>query len=466
MASTYLTRNNGSAVTAERRTFTISVWLKRSAIGTEHAVCTAGNGGGSEEFALRIRNDDTIEVWHYDGSSFVGRKRTNRVLRDMNAWYHIFCQYDTTESTADDRIKFYINGVRETSFADSVNPTSNDNTPWNVDERHQIGSSSWGNSGNGTNHFDGCMSHFYNVAGSIIDISQFGETDSTTGEWKIKTNPTIASYGTAGFLVLKDGITVTDQSPNSNNFTVGGTLTKTEDCPSNNFCTMGTYARFNGTVSNGGNTLTTTQSNYRYQAGTIGVDRGKWYWEVKLSTLANYALMGITDTISTPTTSNYILGSGSYDYSVYYGDGSTGGGNGHMYNGAGAGPNNTPGQFMAGFSQGDIVTFALDLDSATKKLYVGANGQWANGSNATNQTFSNSTGKSIVVPQNTNSGFYFPAGGDYSGNSDSTLQFNFGNGYFGTTAVATAGTNASNNGIFEYDVPSGYTALCTKGLNS
>ena len=42
---------------------------------------------------------------------------------------------------------------------------------------------------------------------------------------------------------------------------------------------------------------------------------------------------------------------------------------------------------------------------------------------------------------------------------------NFGNGYFGTTAVSSAGTNASNNGIFEYDVPTGFTALSTKGLN-
>ena len=45
------------------------------------------------------------------------------------------------------------------------------------------------------------------------------------------------------------------------------------------------------------------------------------------------------------------------------------------------------------------------------------------------------------------------------------IAFNFGNGYFGTTAVSSAGTNASGNGIFEYDVPTGYTALSTKGLN-
>ena len=46
-----------------------------------------------------------------------------------------------------------------------------------------------------------------------------------------------------------------------------------------------------------------------------------------------------------------------------------------------------------------------------------------------------------------------------------TIQANFGNGYFGTTAVSSAGTNASVIGIFEYDVPTGYTALSTKGLN-
>ena len=44
--------------------------------------------------------------------------------------------------------------------------------------------------------------------------------------------------------------------------------------------------------------------------------------------------------------------------------------------------------------------------------------------------------------------------------------YNFGQGYFGTTAVASAGTAPSEGGIFEYDCPSGYQALCTKGINS
>ena len=58
------------------------------------------------------------------------------------------------------------------------------------------------------------------------------------------------------------------------------------------------------------------------------------------------------------------------------------------------------------------------------------------------------------------------AGSLYEGSGGAPIyQFNFGNGYFGTTAISSEGTNASGIGKFEYDVPSGYTALSTKGLN-
>jgi len=446
MASTYLTRTNGSAVTAERRTFTISFWLKRSAVGTEHALCSAGNGGGSEEFAIRIRNDDTIEVWHYDGSSFVGRKRTNRVLRDTNAWYHIFCQYDTTESTADDRIKFYINGVRETSFADSVNPTLNDNTSWNVDERHQIGSNSWGNSGNGSSPLDGYMSHFYNVAGSIIDINQFGSTDSTTGEWKINTNPTIASYGTAGFLVLKDGNTATDQSPNSNNFTVGGTLTKTEDCPSNVFATFNPLflSLPTGGLSNGNTTATTAgaDSTWRSAFGNLGATSGKYYMEVKWVSGSHF-VSGFASQ-RTLSTHNFKDLTDVYSGGQYFGIYGT-----QLYtNGSASGSYTTQ-------ASGNIIQLALDMDN--KKIYQGINGTWNVGGNP-------SSGNGISISGDTDEFWTFGIS-TYSNSGTGEYHANFGNGYFATTAVSSAGTNASGNGIFEYDCPNGYTALSTKGLN-
>ena len=129
--------------------------------------------------------------------------------------------------------------------------------------------------------------------GYSYDATSFGETDSTTGEWKIKTNPSV-SYGTNGYWILKDGNSVTDQSGQSNNFTVGaGTLTNTEDNPSNNFCTLNASQRSRMTsdssadyIKQGGTTFDTTSDNAlkSINNGNIGVQSGKWYWEAKVIT--------------------------------------------------------------------------------------------------------------------------------------------------------------------------------------
>ena len=107
----------------------------------------------------------------------------------------------------------------------------------------------------------------------------------------------------------------------------------------------------------------------------------------------------------------------------------------------------------------------MALDLSNNKLYFGKNGTWLNSGVPT----SGSTGTgavSIIAANTTNDGVYFFAQTDDTGTqSPSKFEFNFGNGYFGTTAVSSAGTNASGIGIFEYDVPTGYTALSTKGLN-
>ena len=82
------------------------------------------------------------------------------------------------------------------------------------------------------------MSFVYFIDGTAYEASTFGSTDSDTGEWKINTSPTV-TYGTNGFLILKNGNTITDQSTNSNDLTLGGgTLTATEDCPDDVFATM------------------------------------------------------------------------------------------------------------------------------------------------------------------------------------------------------------------------------------
>ena len=121
---------------------------------------------------------------------------------------------------------------------------------------------------------------------------------------------------------------------------------------------------------------------------------------------------------------------------------------------------------MPNYTTNDIIGIAIDLEN--HKLYFSKNGTWINSGDPT----SGSTGTGAVsiqdlrtVTSTYGNGVYFFGAGDWHTSSGGTYQCNFGNGYFGTTAVASAGTNASGIGIFEYDVPTGYTALSTKGLN-
>ena len=106
-------------------------------------------------------------------------------------------------------------------------------------------------------------------------------------------------------------------------------------------------------------------------------------------------------------------------------------------------------------SNNDIIGLAFDLDN--NKFWASVNGTWVASGNPT--TGANSLGTFA-------SGTYLPAVSSVGWSTASSAQFNFGNGVFGTTSVSSAGTNASNNGIFEYDVPTGFTALCTKGINT
>jgi len=441
MADTHLTRS----ITSTSTSWTLSVWVKRALLSSTQYIMSWGSSGSTGN-GIGFSSSDRLQYY----SEATGSNPTSSGrFRDNNGWYHVVVKNNAGTIT------LYINGETLDNTGGTSGSALNSSTM-------RIGD--WVT---GAYHYDGIMSHLHFIDGTAYSPSTFGETDSTTGEWKIKTLPSV-TYGSDGFFILKDGNSLTDQSGNGNNYTLaGGTLTKTEDCPSNVFATMTQLGTYDGTLSNGNTRVKTNQTNYRYIASTLGVDKGRYYWECKLQEIGNYMLSGITDTPSFPASGVTMLGNGSYDCAVYTGDQSANGGNGHLYHSStsNASNTNTPGSFMAAFDSGHILTFALDLDSATKKLYIGANGQWANGSGATNQTFDNATGVSIVTPANTNSGFYFPACGDYSG-TYGHWEYNFGNGYFGTTAVSSAGTNASNNGIFEYDVPAGYTALCTKGINS
>ena len=438
MASTYLTRTSGTPTNAQKGT--ISLWVKRTGLSStskgrffmNHLSSTSygyTDFTGGDKLRCAIDDPSTVSI------------QTNRIFRDTSAWYNVVWSIDTTENTASDRVKLYVNGVQETSFQTDTYPNQNItlnlfNT--SVSNGQVIGSYYTGSSYSGA--FEGLISHYHFIDGTAYPASTFGSTDSTTGEWKINTSPSV-TYGNNGFFILKDGNTITDSSPNSNNFTLGaGTLTKTEDCPSNVFCTWNPNyrsARKDMTLTNGNTFIFEQNSGDSGVSGTIAVSSGKWYWEQIIAQVngTNAAVIGglhtTEDFNESPTDANTANTCGLRA-------------NGNAYKGT-----TNLGNFTSADPNGDIFGIAFDADNGS--VYYWKNGTALNSGNAI------ITGLDMTKT-------WVPFGVQHGG-ARVTTSTNWGNGYFQTTAVSSAGTNASNNGIFEYDVPTGYTALSTKGLN-
>ena len=432
MATTYLT-NTFSSPTNNYK-WTLSVWVKRSGLGANQYIFqTYPSGQGYS----RLYFDDTDKIQFDGNDTSQGNAfdlKTTRLFRDTNAWYHIVLKWDVTQGTASNRVKIYVNGVEEGNYGTETYPAQNVTYPINRDKLHNIGRH---NTDTNT-YFDGVMSHFHFTDGYSYDATTFGSTDSTTGEWKINTAPSI-TMGTNGFTILKDGMTITDQSSNSNNWTLAnGTLTKTEDCPSNVFATMNPLSSLS-TFSQGNNRiLFSSGSGYQTSTSTLGMVSGKFYAEMKIQIEHNnYPGIGIaaTNSLAASKMDSDWLGEHSDTYGYYL--------DGAIYNN---GSTVTSGQTT--FTTGDIVGLALDLDSTQNTLKYYKNGALV-----------------YTLNINTNSNGYMFASTTQTNTANAAAEWNFGNGVFGTGNVSSAGTNASNNGIFEYDVPTGYTALSTKGLN-
>ncbi len=433
MANTYLTRTQ---TTGNRKTWTFSAWVKRGNLsGATQGILSALAG---DYDGIHFYNTNAFRIYFYGTSS--GQLITNRLFRDTNGFYHIVVAVDTTQATASDRVKVYVNGVQETSFSTASYPSQNHDTNFNVANTLELGL----NEGH-TFYYDGSMSHIHFIDGTAYDATAFGEYDAN-GVWKINTSPSV-TYGTNGFFILKNGNSVTDQSGNSNNFTVGGgTLTNTEDNPSNVFATLNPLALPGQTssFSNGNTKAQTVSAAASNQVSTLAASSGKYYWEIKCDAISideDPFVFGIMEVQSYPTSRFSVLSTG-YGYWGFNGNKVT---------------INTDASYGDTYGVGDIISVAVDLDN--NKIYFAKNGTWQNSGVPTSGA--TGTGAAFTI----NDGTYFAVQCSASSTRNVTYSVNFGNGYFGTTAVSSAGTNASGNGIFEYDCPDGYTALSTKGLN-
>ena len=288
-----------------------------------------------------------------------------------------------------------------------------------------------------------------------MDQTTFGEFDVTSGIWKPKTAPSV-TYGTNGwFLKFEDRTNLDlDSGTNAFTFTTTGTLTATYDSPSNNFCTMNPLDIYyglgsgSGIFTQGNTTVTSGAGNYAYPNGTMALSSGKWYWEVEQEAVsggtANYSIIGIVDT---PAVSGTYVGkaANSWGYFGYEGKSKN---------------NQVNTTYGDTFTTGDIIGVYLDLDNS--KLYFAKNGTVQN----------SGTGISITAVASTANGHYVPAVTYWDDPSYGTFNLNFGNGYFGTTAVTSAVADAGGVGAFEYDPSSGtfdgsskdFRAICTKNI--
>jgi len=452
MASTRLYRTFGTPTLATK--YTCSFWMKRGNITVLQYIFNSYSDANNWGI-LRFNADDKLEFFQNASSSTQCQLITNRLFRDVGAWYHIVIGVDTTQGTPADRNKIYINGVQETSFSTETNFGSSDTGVWNGAYVHTIGR----NADSGGDYFDGSMAHFHWIDGTQYAASDFGETDSTSGIWVAKTGPSV-TYGTNGFfLKYASGAHGTDSSGNGNDFTVNGTMTNTKDTPDNNFATStpivgNADSATNLTLSNGN--LTTTvigsgQTNWGYPS-SMGVTKGKWYMEYEMgSTAANVRLGIISDTGmsiggTTPTANRTMRAPGlttaTYGLSWAYSAA-----NGQYYT------NDSGTAYGDSFtSAGDIIGCAFDAD--TGKVYFSKNGTWQNSGDP-------AAGSNPMVTITMDGGSYYFLSAGYSNDN---WDVNYGNGYFGTTLITSPEADDAGEGAFKYDVPAGFYALCTNNI--
>ena len=442
MANTRLDRTNGSPTNGQKGTF--STWVRVDKVAAQKIMINYLN---SENYSyIRFHPSKFLQCYATLSNSVVNNYKTKRYFVDFNGWYHIVVRIDTTQANATDRLRLYINGELQTQY-DTYTYSGSQNAQHPIliasaTNTHRIGADE-----NPADYFSGLMSHFHFCDGYSYDASAFGSTDATTGEWKINTSPSV-TYGNNGYFILKDGNSVTDQSGNSNNFTVtGGTLTKTESSPSNVFATFNPLMKNSNINLQNGNTSIRPQANsIDFQAGsTLAFSSGKYYAEFKYLENDGHQMYGISTTegASELLRNLQFTGQTATSVAIYASNGS-------VYE------NNSASSYGSGFANNAIIMMAVDADN--NKIYFGSNGTWYNSGNPSSGTNGYSFNATNLA------GFKYMVAGNGTVGYDNT-DANFGNGYFGTTAVSSAGTNASNNGIFEYDVPTGYTALSTKGLN-
>ena len=438
----------GSA--GNRKTFTVSFWLKTTTKETYNTIFDSGADGSNSD-DLYFHTGRLNFSGYYGSTQFM--LRTTAKYRDPSAWYHFVVAFDTTQGTASNRIKFYVNGVQETAFDDETYPSQDFQTSYmNTARLHNIGTLV---DGDGF-PLDGYLAEMVFIDGLALDQTSFGEFDTTTGIWKPKKIGSFTSAGTNSFyLDFKDSSNVgKDASGLSNNFTARNLTSvdqSTDTCVEN-------FATLNPLNAASGGTFTLSEGNLRvkgadtiegYTSSTIGFSQGKWYFECE-SNFNTQGVVGITfdgdsGQVADDVRSDRYPGNATYSY-------------GYIFSNGNKVTNSSSSSYGNSLATGDILGVAIDLDNM--KLYFSKNGTWQNSGDPT----SGSTGTGAIdLTGSGSTGFCFVTVGDNNNAGYGQIDFNFGSPFF---AISSGNSDANGHGNFEYAVPSGYYALNTSNLNT
>jgi len=429
-----------NAASGNRKTWTFSAWIKRTELSQDyHTIFSCGYSN------IQIMSNDRPRLILYNGSAEVYAD-PEMLLRDTAAWYHIVVQVDSTQSTASDRVKWYINGDRITNFNNSTYTNMSQDEDFDFGQAGS-GSGNWlrlGEFFGGSEGFSGYMSDVYYLNGTAAQASDFGKYDSDSGIW-IPKEYTGSGYGTQGFKYeFKDssalGTDTSGEGHNANNLNNITSADQATDTPTNNFCTFNPLHTNYGDYIQGASTIKSTGNGWSSTISTIAPASGKWYVEFKFYDTGPAGMIGVS-----PVQSSNNLVTGHY--------GGTSGDNGvSWYDYDGSIRNNAVGvATYSTWGNSDIVAIALDLDN--HKIYFAKNNTWQNSANPA----SGSNGISLL---DTSSNFYIGASFYY--NSPDYIYGNYG-GYTAFT-ISSAASDENGYGTFEFAPPSGYLAICTKNL--
>lgn len=382
-ASASLSRTPGGA--GNRKTWTYSTWAKRGILGSgsqELIRCFIN----TNDTATFIFYQDTLYFTNSTGGAETAKLYTAQVFRDPSAWYHLVLTIDTTQATASNRLKMYINGSQVTAFNSTTYPSQNTDLSFNSANIHRIGQ---GDYPGYPQNFDGYMTDIHFIDGQQLTPSSFGETDAITGVWKPKRYA--GTYGTNGFkLDFSDNSAATaaaigkDSSGNGNNWTpnnislsAGATYDSMLDVPTltsesaSNFATLNPLYISSGTTGSvfNGNLSTTGGGNpTKIWPSTISVKNGgKYYAEFTPTGSGNYCEFAVGEIKYVPFSGGAMKGSGviTYDVNTF--------GGGYYINSTSSVSNSRT------LNTNDVIMVAFD--STTRNVWFGINGTWNDSGN-------------------------------------------------------------------------------------